>query len=173
MVQCLLDQKGPSDNGPKRPGAVWLAIATRNESLAGSHERLSRADNVQPGSNRSFGITFAVAFGIIALLPLWRGNGVMLWALACSAAFLIAAFLFPSFLAPLNRMWFRFGLLLHRVVSPVVLGLMFFAFVTPFAFVVRLLGAKLLALGNDKSAQSYWKRRAPPGPAPETVRNQF
>ena len=141
--------------------------------MAGSHERLSRADNVQPGSNRSFGITFAVVFCIIALLPLWQGNGVMLWALACSAAFLVAAFLFPSFLAPLNRLWFKFGLLLHRIVSPIVLGVMFFAFVTPFAFVVRLFGAKLLPLENDKSAPSYWERRVPPGPAPETVRNQF
>lgn len=141
--------------------------------MAGSHERLSRAENVQPGSNRSFGIVFAVVFLIIALLPLWHGGSVLLWSLGFSAAFLAAAFLFPSVLAPLNHIWFKFGLLLHHVMSPVILGLLFFGIVTPFAFVARLFGAKLLTLDKDKSAQSYWQRRVPPGPAPETVRNQF
>ena len=142
--------------------------------MAESHERLSRNDNLQPGSNRSFGITFAVVFAIIALLPLvLHGEAVILWALACSGVFLISALLFPSILAPLNRVWFKFGLLLHHVVSPVVLGLLFFVIFTPFALVVRLIGGKLLPLEKDKSAPSYWKRRDPPGPAPETVRNQF
>lgn len=142
--------------------------------MAGSHERLSRLDDVQPGSNRSFGITFAVVFAIVALLPfVLHGEGFHLWAAVLSVAFLAAALLFPSVLAPLNRIWFKIGLLLHHVVSPVVLGLLFFVVVTPFALVVRLVSGKLLALEKESAAPSYWKRREPPGPPPETVRNQF
>lgn len=142
--------------------------------MAESHERLARHDDVRPGSNRSFGITFAVVFAVISLLPLAsHGGRIVLWTLVCSGAFLVSGLFFPSILAPLNRIWFKFGLLLHHVVSPLVLGFLFFVIFTPFALVVRLLGGKLLSLQKEKSAPSYWNRRDPPGPAPETVRNQF
>jgi len=142
--------------------------------LAESHERLPRNDDAKPGSNRSFGITFAVVFLIIAFLPLvLHGESIILWAVIVSAAFLVGALMFPTALAPLNHVWFKFGLLLHHVISPVVLGILFFVVVTPFALVVRLFAGKLMALEKDEAAQSYWRRREPPGPAPETVRNQF
>ena len=90
-----------------------------------------------------------------------------------AAAFLAVALLFPAILSPLNKIWFRFGLLLHHIVNPVILGLIFFIIITPLGLVTKLFGGKLLSLGYDKTAPSYWNRRDPPGPPPESVRNQF
>jgi hypothetical protein len=141
--------------------------------MVASHERLSADEDVRSGSDRSFGIVFAVVFSLIALFPLLHGGHIRLWALPISAIFAGLALLWPSLLAPLNRLWFRFGLLLHKVVNPVILGLMFFAVLTPVAAITRLFGGKLLSLGYDKSLPSYWHRRSPPGPEPDTIRNQF
>lgn len=141
--------------------------------MVASHERLSAEEDVKSGSDRAFGITFAVVFTLIALFPLLHGGHIRLWALAGTAIFGGLAFLRPTLLAPLNRLWFRFGMLLHKIVNPLVLGLMFFAIITPVAAITRLFGGKLLSLGYDKSASSYWNRRSPPGPEPETIRNQF
>ena len=141
--------------------------------MVASHERLTAEEEVRSGSDRSFGIVFAVVFALIALFPLLHGGSIRLWALAIAAVFAVLAFLWPKLLAPLNRLWFRFGLLLHKIVNPVVLGLMFFVIITPVAWITRLFGGKLLSLGYDKEAPSYWQRRTPPGPEPETIRNQF
>jgi hypothetical protein len=141
--------------------------------MVASHERLSAEEEVRSGSDRSFGIVFAVVFTLIALFPLLHGASIRLWALAIAAVFAGLGFLWPALLAPLNRLWFRFGLLLHKIVNPLVLGLMFFVIITPVAAITRLFGGKLLSLGYDKSLPSYWQRRSPPGPEPETIRNQF
>ena len=141
--------------------------------MVASHERLSAEDDVRAGSDRSFGITFAVVFALIALFPLLHGGSPRLWALPGTAVFGGIALIRPSLLAPLNRLWFRFGMLLHKIVNPVVLGLMFFLVITPVAAVTRLFGGKLLSLGYDKSIPSYWHRRSPPGPEPDSIRNQF
>jgi len=138
-----------------------------------SHERLSAEDDTRSGSDRSFGIVFAVFFGLVALFPLLHGGHIRVWALPIAAVFAALAWLRPSLLAPLNRVWFRFGLLLHKVINPIILGLMFFAVLTPVAAITRLFGGKLLSLGYDKSLPSYWQRRSPPGPEPDTIRNQF
>ena len=76
-------------------------------------------------------------------------------------------------LAPLNRLWFRFGLLLNSIVSPIVMGLLFYLIITPFALFMRLTGKDLLHLRRDPEAASYWIQREPPGPAPDTIKNQF
>ncbi|WP_119270105.1 SxtJ family membrane protein [Taklimakanibacter deserti] len=141
--------------------------------MSASHERIPTEDDARAGSDRSFGIVFAVVFALIGLFPLTHGGDIRLWALAGTLVFGGLAFLWPSLLAPLNRLWFRFGMLLHKIVNPLVLGLMFFVIITPVAAIVRLFGGKLLSLGFDKEARSYWHRRTPPGPAPETIRNQF
>ena len=141
--------------------------------MVASHERLSAEDDVRVGSNKSFGITFAVVFALIGLFPLLHGGNIRFWALGCSAVFACLALVWPAVLAPLNRIWFRFGMLLHKIVNPVILGLMFFIIITPLAAVIRLFGGKLLSLGYDKSQSSYWNRRSPPGPEPESIRNQF
>ena len=79
----------------------------------------------------------------------------------------------PKLLAPFNRLWARFGLLLHRITSPLVLGIMFFAVITPMGWIMRALGKDLLRLKIDPAATSYWIARTPPGPTPESLKDQF
>lgn len=137
------------------------------------HESYERSEDVRGSSDRSFGIVFAVVFAVIGLLPLLFGGGIRLWSLAVGGAFLLAALAFPSVLAPLNRIWLRFGLLLHKIVSPLILGIMFFLVITPMGVVMRALGKDLLRLRFDKAAPSYWIDRIPPGPPPESLKDQF
>jgi hypothetical protein len=137
------------------------------------HESYERSEDVRGSSDRSFGIVFAVVFAVIGLLPLLFGRGIRLWSLAVGGAFLLAALAFPSVLAPLNRIWLRFGLLLHKIVSPLILGIMFFLVITPMGVVMRAFGKDLLRLRFDKAAPSYWIDRIPPGPPPESLKDQF
>src|SRR5262245_4137765 len=138
-----------------------------------SHESLEREDTVKGPSNRSFGFVFAAVFLVIGLLPLIGGHSVLVWSLATGAAFAVVAVAIPSILAPLNRLWLKFGLLLHRIVSPVVLGILFFVVITPMGIGMRLFGKDPLRLRIDRSTKSYWIERVPPGPAPETLKDQF
>ena len=137
------------------------------------HESYERNEDVRGSSDRSFGMVFAAVFGVIGVLPLAFGGGVRLWSLAVAAAFLLVALAVPSILAPLNRLWLRFGLLLHRIVSPLVLGIMFFLVITPMGLVMRAFGKDLLRLRFDRAAASYWIDRSPPGPPPESMKDQF
>ena len=137
------------------------------------HEDLSRSGDVKVGSERGFGIVFAVVFAIIGLWPLLGDGPVRLWSLGVAAGFLAAAFLVPAALRPLNKLWFKFGLVLHKIVNPLVMGLLFFVTVTPTALIMRALGKDPLNRRFDPNADSYWIPRDPPGPAPETMRNQF
>ena len=137
------------------------------------HESYERREDVKGSSDRSFGIVFAVVFAVIGLFPLVFGGGVRLWSLAVGAGFLVIALAAPSLLAPLNRLWLRFGLLLHRIVSPIVLGVMFFLVITPMGLLMRAMGKDLLRLKFDKQSASYWIGRIPPGPPPETLKDQF
>ena len=90
-----------------------------------------------------------------------------------AALFLAAALLRPAILNPLNRLWLKFGLLLHRVVNPIVMALLFYGTVLPTGLVMRALGKDLLRLKRQPDADSYWIVRQPPGPAPETMKDQF
>ncbi len=138
-----------------------------------SHENLASKEVPQGSSDRSFGVVFGVVFLIIALWPLFSSGGVRVWAAIVSVAFFLAAFALPKILAPLNKLWMRFGLLLHHIVSPVVLGILFYLFVTPMGLVMRLFGKDFLHLRFDSSARSYWIERNPPGPKPDSLDNQF
>jgi hypothetical protein len=137
------------------------------------HESFYRDESIQGSSNRGFGLVFAVVFALIGLWPLISSGGVRLWSLAVAAGFLIAALVLPTVLGPLNRLWLRFGLLLHRIVNPIVLGIMFFLVITPMGVVMRLFGKDLLKLRYDRSAASYWVSRTPPGPEPKSLNHQF
>jgi predicted membrane metal-binding protein len=128
---------------------------------------------IQTSSDRSFGIVFAVVFAVIGLWPFLFGGMVRWWSLAIAAAFLAVALVRPALLEPLNRLWTKFGLLLNRIVSPLVMGLLFFVVITPFALGARLAGKDLLRLKHDPEAESYWIPREPPGPSPETIKNQY
>lgn len=124
-------------------------------------------------SNRSFGVVFTVFFGIVALLPLLSAHSVRGWALIFSAVFLALTLFAPTCLAPLNRLWTQFGALLHRIVSPVALGILFFIVVTPIALLMRILGKDPLRMRLDPNAKSYWIVREPPGPKPDSLKDQF
>jgi hypothetical protein len=141
--------------------------------LTSSHESFEREEKVEGPSNRSFGLTFAAVFGLLALAPLVFGGRLRWWAVALAAAFAALALLVPAVLAPVNRAWLRLGLLLHAVVSPIVLGIVFFLVLTPTAWLVRVFGKDLLHLTFDRDAPSYWIERHPRGPDRETMRHQF
>jgi hypothetical protein len=88
-------------------------------------------------------------------------------------AFVVVALVRPGLLGPLNRLWFKLGMLLHRIVSPVVMGVLFYLVITPFALVMRVLGKDQLLLKYEPKVRSYGIRRVPPGPSPETIKNQY
>lgn len=137
-----------------------------------THEPAETRTEVRMGSERAFGIVFAVVFALIALWPLVGSGGVRLWALLIAAGFLVLAFLAPRLLTPLNLLWFRFGMLLHRIVSPIVMGFLFFVTVTPIGLLVRAMGKDSLRLKRS-DVKSYWIERDPPGPPPESMTKQF
>ena len=139
----------------------------------GLHENLSREQAVKMGSERSFGLVFTAVFLIIGCWPLIGAEAPRWWALGVAGLFLLLALLKPDLLAPLNRAWLRFGLLLHRIVSPLVLGLMFALVFVPIGLLLRLFGKDPLRLRLDPAAQSYWIEREPPGPAADSMTNQF
>lgn len=112
---------------------------------------------VEVGSERSFGIVFAVVFAIIALWPLvFHGNPVRLWALAVAVVFLVLSFAAPQALKPLNLIWFKFGMLLSKIISPIVMGIIFFITVTPIGLIRRIKDPDPLNQAFDKEADSYW-----------------
>lgn len=138
-----------------------------------THEDFTRKAEVPIGSDRSFGLVFAAVFAVVGLAPLVHGRELRPWALGLAAAFLVLALVAPRALRPLNRVWFRLGLALHHVVTPVVMGLLFFLTVTPMGVLMRLSGKDPLRLKRDSQATSHWIPRQPPGPAPQSMRNQF
>jgi hypothetical protein len=139
------------------------------------HEDLRRDEVVAPPSEKSFGITFAVVALLLALWLWWRkdATGWALVALAASAAFVAAGFLAPALLAPLNRLWLRFGLLLHKIINPLVMGFLFFVVFTPMGVVMRLAGKDFLKLKMRGSEATYWVSRKSEGHAPSSMTNQF
>ena len=96
-----------------------------------------------------------------------------LWALIAALVFLGAAIVIPRALAPLNRLWLRFGELLNRITSPIALAILFYGVVMPTGIAMRLFGKDPLRLRRDAQARSYWIDRDPPGPPPDSLKNQF
>jgi hypothetical protein len=137
------------------------------------HEQLAREHRIVGSSDRSFGITLAAVLLLVAAARLWSGAAGALYWLAAAALVLTIAALTPQWLAPFNRLWLRLGLVLYRFVNPVVMGAVFFLVVTPTALLMRLFGKRPLRLAADPAATSYWLERRPPGPAAESMRQQF
>lgn len=128
---------------------------------------------VKVGSNRGFGLVFAVVFTIISAWPLKDGGAPRLWALVVAAAFVLLALLRPHLLEPLNRLWFKLGMGLGAVVAPVVMSLVFFLVVTPTGWLVRAKGKDLLRLRIDRTARSYWIERDEERNPMGSMKNQF
>ena len=137
-----------------------------------THESFDR-DEVATSSDRAFGYVFAAVFAIIAAWPLLSGGSLRLWALAVAAVFLVTAVLWPRLLHPLNRVWFRIGLLLHHVVTPIVMGAIFVLGVFPTALVMRMRRKDPLRIDPSRRDESNWVVRSPPGPAPDSMKHLF
>ena len=138
-----------------------------------THETFFREENHQGSSNRSFGVVFIIVFLVIGLWPLIYSDGFRVWALYISGGLALITLIRPTLLAPFNRLWMRFGLLLHKVVNPVVMGLVFFLTVLPTGLIMRMFGKDPLRQKIDKDVASYWIEREPPGPSPNSMKNQF
>lgn len=120
------------------------------------HESFGRVDKIKAGSEKSFGVTFAIIFLLLAVLPVFFQHPVRLWALLLSSIFLIIAFVAPNLLKPLNLFWLKFGIFLNKIISPVVLFLLFiFAFI-PIGLLLKLFKKDILNLNFDKLSDSYW-----------------
>jgi Saxitoxin biosynthesis operon protein SxtJ len=130
-------------------------------------------ENLRPGSDRNFGLVMAGAMAILGALPLLRLAAPHWWLIGVAVAFAALALIVPRALHPLNYAWFRLGLLMHRVISPLIIGAVFFLCVTPIGVIMRLFGKDVLSLRRRADLPSYWIVRDPPGPEPGTMTNQF
>ena len=126
-------------------------------------------DDVKISSNRSFGIVFFIVFLLIALYPLINQGEFRLWSLIISFIFFILGILNSKILTPLNKLWFKFGIFLGKIVSPIIMGIIFFFVVTPIGVLMRIFGKDVLNLkyNNDKS---YWIEKTGPK---SKMKNQF
>src|SRR5205807_9470528 len=124
-------------------------------------------------SDRGFGLVFAAVFSIIGCWPLVHGQLPRWWALAVAAGFAAVALVRPQILHPLNRVWLLIGQLLHKIVSPLVMGLVFFTVVTPTGWIMRLRGKDTLSLRRRPDLKTYWIKRDPALPESETMKRQF
>ena len=136
------------------------------------HEDLNRKQEGKGSSDRAFALVFAVFFLLVGLSPLRTHHPMRWWAFRCRIVSFLG-FVKPVWLRPLNKYWTKLGVLMGRIVGPVITAILFYAVVTPTALLFRILGKILCAIALDPEAQSYWIERQPPGPAPETMANQF
>ncbi len=125
--------------------------------------------NIKVPSNKSFGVVFFVVFLVIALYPLINNEDVRLWSLVVSLIFIILGLLNSQILTPLNKLWFKFGILLGKIISPFVMGVIFFLVVTPIGLIMRLIGKDVLNLRYHKD-KSYWIEKTGPK---SKMKNQF
>tara|TARA_B100001778_G_C18060465_1_gene393973 strand:+ start:98 stop:481 length:384 start_codon:yes stop_codon:yes gene_type:complete len=126
-------------------------------------------DNIKISSNKSFGIVFFLVFLLIALYPMINSGEPRLWSLGISAIFLILGLLNSKILNPLNKIWFKFGILLGKIISPLVMVIIFFIVVTPIGLLMRILKKDLLNL-KFQNTDSYWIEKIEPK---SKMKNQF
>jgi hypothetical protein len=126
-------------------------------------------DDIKISSNRGFGIVFFIVFLLIAFYPLINQGEIRIWSVLISLLFLILGIINSKILTPLNKAWFKFGIFLGKIISPFIMGIIFFLVVTPIAFLMRMLKKDLLNLKFNKNS-SYWIEKTDPK---STMKNQF
>ena len=126
-------------------------------------------DDIKIGSNKSFGIVFFVVFLLISFYPLLNNESIRIWSLVFSFIFLVLGILNSNILTPLNKLWFKFGILLGKIISPIIMGIIFFLVVTPIGLLMRLLGKDILNLKYSNN-KSYWIEKTGPK---SKMKNQF
>jgi len=124
---------------------------------------------IKMGTNRSFGIVFFAVFLIISFYPLLNEGNLRIWSLVVSIIFLLLGLFNSKILTPLNKIWFKFGMILGNIVSPIVMGLVYFCVVTPIAIMMRLLGKDILNIKKNKK-KTYWIEKSS---LKNTMKNQF
>ena len=125
---------------------------------------------IKAGTERNFGLVFAAVFLIISLYPLWFGKNMHLWACITAFIFFFFAIFLPKALIVPNKLWFKFGMLLGAIVSPIIMGIIFFLAVTPTGIIMRLLGRDLLRQKLNKSKKSHWINKIK---TVSSMKNQF
>ena len=126
-------------------------------------------DDIKISSNRSFGIVFFIVFLLIALHPLIYSGEIRAWSVIISLIFLVLGLLNSKILSPLNKLWFKFGIFLGKIISPLIMGIIFFLVVTPIGLIMRIFGKDILNLKYNKN-QSYWIEKSGPK---SKMKNQF
>ena len=126
-------------------------------------------DDIKISSNRSFGIVFFIVFLLIAFYPLIYSEEIRIWSLIVSLIFLILGLINSRILTPLNKLWFKFGILLGKIISPIIMGIIFFLVVTPIGLIMRFLGKDVLNLKFNAN-KSYWIEKTGPK---SKMKNQF
>ena len=126
-------------------------------------------DDIKISSNRSFGIVFFIVFFVIALYPLTYIQDIRVWSAIISIIFLVLGLLNSKILTPLNKLWFKFGIFLGKIISPIIMGIIFFLVVTPIGLLMRLLGKDLINLKYNNN-KSYWIEKKGPK---SKMKNQF
>ena len=126
-------------------------------------------DDIKVGSNKSFGIVFFVVFLLVSLYPLINNEGIRIWSLLISLIFLVLGILNSNLLSPLNKIWFKFGIFLGKIISPIIMGIIFFLVVTPIGLIMRIFGKDVLNLKYNKN-KSYWIEKNGPK---SKMKNQF
>jgi hypothetical protein len=111
------------------------------------------------GSEKSFGIVFTIVFLLFALYPITNSKDINLWALIIAVILLMLSFIKPKALSFLNILWYKFGLMLGRITSPIVMFLIYFVTVVPTGLIMKLLGKDLLSQKLNKNLNSYWIKR--------------
>ena len=118
-------------------------------------------DNIKIGSNRSFGIVFFIVFLLIALYPLLNSKDVRIWSLIIALIFLVLGLFNSNILSPLNKIWFKFGIILGKIISPIIMGIIFFLVVTPIGLLMRVFRKDILNL-KYRDVKSYWIEKTGP-----------
>ena len=137
------------------------------------HERIEYVEDLQGSSDRVFGLVFSVFWSVVALAPLIKGGPIRVWAVMFGAACFLAALVMPTLLGPLNRLWQRFGRLLRSFTNSIVMAILFLSTVVPFGLIMRLLNRDVLRLKWERASATYWIPRNPPGPRPDSMKDQF
>ena len=112
-----------------------------------------------PVSNRSFGIVFFIFFILVSLWPLLKNEEIRFWSIYISIVFLILGLINSKFLTPLNKSWYKLGIFLGTIISPIVMGIIFFTVLTPIGFILRLMGKDLLKLKKKENIKTYWIKK--------------
>ena len=120
---------------------------------------MKRNSNIKISSNRNFGLVFFIVFLIVSIWPLTYDEPVRIWSAIISLVFLVLGLMNSKLLTPLNKLWFKFGMILGAIVSPVVMGVVFFLVVTPIGLIMRIIGKDVLNKKFDKKKITYWIKR--------------